>query len=226
MNTRSQEERQTAPYVYPQDWPSLLQRLIMTETALQRVTNQVAGMQKRIDELSAKQPVHIEYHFDQLKVNRLEGTLNVGISPQGIQDIEQLSTPDPSCFQVNSVPSDNANEKDEPPDELIKDLQRTALEEMGANGESALLEMERQFEYPLGAEHRRRVVEDVENQVGGRVHYYARKTKYPASGTDEEKRKWREDVLGKTRADVKAAFSDYLNKQKRQQPSAAQPQRR
>ncbi|MFC5403974.1 spore germination protein GerPC [Cohnella soli] len=217
------QERNVTPYVYPHDWQSLLQRLYMTEAALRGVTDQVAGMQKRIDELAAKQPIHIEYHFDQLKVNRLEGTLNVGISPQGIPDIEQLSTPDPSCFQVQTGPGDN--DSDQPPDEVIKSLQRTALEEMGANAENVLLEMEKQFEYPLGADHRRKVVQDVENQVGGRVHYYARKTKYPASGTDQEKREWSEGVLAKTRADVKSAFSDYLTKQKRQQ-SAESPQAR
>ncbi|MFD2613149.1 spore germination protein GerPC [Paenibacillus gansuensis] len=67
---------------------------------LQWQTNQIQGlnsrldsMQKEIDMLKTKKTMNverIEYKFDQLKIERLEGTLHIGISPEPEQTLEDL----------------------------------------------------------------------------------------------------------------------------------------
>ena len=63
----------------------------------------IRGMQKKIQifreaisEFQKRPPVHIdrmEYKFDQLKVETLEGTLNIGLNPSDLQGIEDFSVP-------------------------------------------------------------------------------------------------------------------------------------
>lgn len=72
------------------------QRILSLESTLQK-------MQAEIKQLCEKQAIHvdkIEYKFDQLKVETLEGTLNIGLNPSelaGIEDFavqnQSLSTP-------------------------------------------------------------------------------------------------------------------------------------
>ncbi|WP_026566095.1 spore germination protein GerPC [Bacillus sp. UNC41MFS5] len=71
-------------------------RILSLESTLQK-------MQAEIKQLYEKQAIHvdkIEYKFDQLKVETLEGTLNIGLNPSelaGIEDFavqnQSLSTP-------------------------------------------------------------------------------------------------------------------------------------
>lgn len=51
-------------------------------------------MQEELDLLKEKQPINIErmeYSFDQLKIERLEGTLNIGLNPNDLAGIEDFS---------------------------------------------------------------------------------------------------------------------------------------
>lgn len=90
-----------------QDYSQYLQWLQMCIQAQeQRILNlesTLKKMQAEIKQLYEKQAIHvdkIEYKFDQLKVETLEGTLNIGLNPSelaGIEDFavqnQSLSTP-------------------------------------------------------------------------------------------------------------------------------------
>jgi spore germination protein PC len=63
------------------------QRIKTLETTLQT-------MQEEIKKLHEKQSIHvdkIEYKFDQLKVETLEGTLNIGLNPAELSGIEDFA---------------------------------------------------------------------------------------------------------------------------------------
>lgn len=74
----------------PFDWQSWFERFRQLEQQVQQTATQMDAMQREIAELKNRTPVHVEYHFDQLKISRLEGTLNIGLTPQGVQGIEQF----------------------------------------------------------------------------------------------------------------------------------------
>ncbi|WP_182300453.1 spore germination protein GerPC [Cohnella cholangitidis] len=193
------------------NWTELLQRLHQSELKLQQVVDQLASMQKQLDDLKNKPPLHIEYHFDQLKVNRLEGTLNVGLSPQGIQGIESFEAPDPSCWNVKQEKS----EGDQLP---IGALQNEMSDYMNNDASWVLQDLEKQFGIRLEDDHRRKIVEDVKKQLNDRVRFYATTIAYPDKGTDDERKRWNESVKEKTRRDIQAAFSAYLSKQIKTEP--------
>lgn len=201
------------PPIY--DWPTLLQRYYKTEQQLLQLTVQVQSMQKQIDDLKSKSPIHVEYHFDQLKVNRLEGTLNVGISPQGIQDLQGLELPPAQTWKVEQPDTDAQ-------DEPVRVLQDEFAAYMNGEGLRTLAALERQYAVPLDEAHRARVVEDVKRQLNERVRYYATIKPYPEQGTDADKRAWHDQVVDKTKRDIQGAFTAYLQKisaQERSRPS-------
>ncbi|BBI33042.1 spore germination protein GerPC [Cohnella abietis] len=191
------------------DWAGWAQRLYQSEQKLQQMAEQLANLQKQLDEKN-KQPLHIEYHFDQLKVTRLEGTLNVGLSPQGINGIESFEAPDPTCWKVNSDPIDE-NEV------LVGGLQNDISTYMSTSSKNDLIDLETQSGVSLDDNHRQTVVDDVKRQVNDRVRYYAKTTPYPSSGSTEDQMKWQNSIKEKTKRDIKNAFSNYLSKQQQSQ---------
>lgn len=78
-----------------------------TQTQIRQLQQQIVQLQQQyealqtqVNQTSAKPTYNIErleYHFDQLKVQRLDGTLNIGMAPPGgssLQDsIDQLNVP-------------------------------------------------------------------------------------------------------------------------------------
>jgi spore germination protein PC len=63
------------------------QRILTLENALQKI-------KEEMKQLNEKQSIHvdkIEYKFDQLKVETLEGTLNIGLNPSELSGIEDFA---------------------------------------------------------------------------------------------------------------------------------------
>jgi spore germination protein PC len=194
----------TNSYMAP-DWNSYMERLQQAEQQLTQMSEKVSSLQKQLDEIKSKPPLHIEYHFDQLKVNHLEGTLNVGLTPQGIQDLESFDVP--SAAAMNPQPI--ASEEPEPP---ISDLQTEMFDYMNHHSYRLLVELEKEWGVQLESSHRDRVVQDVKKQLDARVHYYARTSTYPPKGTEAERLKWKESIKERTARDIRGAFSSYIQK--------------
>jgi spore germination protein PC len=63
------------------------QRIVRLETTIQQ-------MREELKQIKEKPTIHvgtIEYKFDQLKVETLEGTLNIGLNPSDLSGIDDLS---------------------------------------------------------------------------------------------------------------------------------------
>ncbi|TVY04421.1 spore germination protein GerPC [Cohnella terricola] len=192
------------------NWHDWAQRLYQAEQKLKEQSDQIANLQQQLNDVKNKPPLHVEYHFDQLKVSRLEGTLNVGMSPQGVQGIESLETPDPSCWQV-------ANETPDAALPAIRDVQKEMADYMSDQSNKVLVDLEQQIGVALDSDHRKQVIDDVKRQLNTRVNYYARTSVYPAEGTDDERKQWRDSIVQKTKRDIQGAFTAYLSNQKNTQ---------
>lgn len=207
------------PYPMP-DGSELCRRLTETEEAVRRLSDRLGQLERQLgdrlgqldrqlEDMKAKPPIHVEYHFDQLKVNELKGTLNVGLSPQGPSGIEAFDVPAPSEAQpeawtvTQAVPAD-------PVAGSIADMQGQMGEYMDRQAARLLWDLERRYGLDLGETLRDRVVLDVKNQLNDRVHYYARTSPYPENGNEDDRRRWMESVLRRTARDVEAAFAAYL----------------
>lgn len=171
--------------------------------------SQITQMQRQIDDLQRKPPVHVEYHFDQLKVSRLEGTLNIGLTPNAQGEFDQFDVPAPGTWQTPPAGQDG-------PEPFIPQLLRHAGEYFDKEALSELTSAASEKNIALQAEEIRRVAEDVKSQLGPRIQFYARTTKMPADLTENAVAQWELDIIGKVKLDVRTAFENYLTKRKPQ----------
>jgi spore germination protein PC len=81
------------------------QRIVSLEATLQKMREEI----KQLSEMKSIHVDRIEYKFDQLKVETLEGTLNIGLNPNDLSGIDdfavQNQTKDDTLYQSLSTPS-------------------------------------------------------------------------------------------------------------------------
>ncbi|WP_413302168.1 spore germination protein GerPC [Bacillus sp. 1P10SD] len=95
-----------------QDYSQYLQWLQMyiqaQEKRIVTLEATVQKMQEEMKQIKEKQPIRvdkIEYKFDQLKVETLEGTLNIGLNPSDLSEIEDFAVQNQS-LNVPPPPKD------------------------------------------------------------------------------------------------------------------------
>ncbi len=137
----------------------------------------------------------VEYNFDQLKVEKLEGTLNIGLTPADQGEIGQMAVegkaPYTGSVQTGSDPSDQL---DLAP--LFMDLDHYLHRELP----ELIVQMENRYQINLEPEYRKMMQDDIKRQMDARVQTYVgqyKKNNYPVN--KEEMKTW---VMGKIRNDV------------------------
>lgn len=167
----------------------------------------IAGVQSRLDEVQRQPPVHVEYHFDQLKVSRLDGTLNIGISPGpgSGAGVESFEVPAPGMWQTPSVGSEGAEAH-------IPGLLQQGAAFMDQEAPADLSAVAEQNGLAFQPSELRRVTEDVKAQMSARLQYYARTTPLPEQPGDGGLAQWKQDVLNKFKRDARAAFENYVRR--------------
>ena len=107
----------SSPMTPWQMWMTLSQRIHQLhcqldeqQTVINRLMKQMDGLAERVKTTESRPLYHIDslaYHFDQLKVEKLDGTLNIGMTPPSedtIKEIGQLVMPGPSETKVQNPP--------------------------------------------------------------------------------------------------------------------------
>jgi spore germination protein PC len=150
-----------------------------------------------------------EYKFDLLKVERLEGTLNIGLNPNGADgSIEE--------FAVNqSVESRIV--KNHP--ELYKQIQQKMNEYFSSDAYRALKQLEKKYRYPLDDSYRKFIVDDVKKQVDKRIQYYLGQVNDDQVDTDQLD-KYVQEVFRKVQIDVEKTFEDFIKNIPREEPDS------
>lgn len=208
-----QEPRPMSPW---QSWAYDVQRKLHEQQAsIEKLEERISALCDQIKQLEARPAYNIEsieYHFDQLKVESLEGTLNIGMTAPGTDGetfpgtIEQLSTATPEVFPSSSpaiVPQTG------PTADITEEMNRYLDSEAPAK----LKNYENEFCLPLDPYHRRIIIEDIRKQMPSRVEYYINQQSKgqngKTNGTDDGALK--EAVLSKTIRDTDAALLAYMN---------------
>lgn len=80
---------------------------IHQQEPINQLATEVHQLQYEISLLKNQRPVIVEkmeYKFDQLKVEKLEGTLNIGVTPNSLGNIDELVTNDQTIEDVPIQP--------------------------------------------------------------------------------------------------------------------------
>ncbi|GLX69128.1 spore germination protein GerPC [Paenibacillus glycanilyticus] len=199
-----------------QAWSLELQsKMKLQQTLIYSLEQQLAVLSEQLKQLENKPTYHIEkleYHFDQLKVEKLEGTLNIGMTPPGMPngdgDIEQLSVP-PQKPNVYPAAASGLT----PPSEPYADVRAKADRYLTLEGVQKLIALETEYGVDLDPYHRRMVLEDIRKQLPSRIHFYMElksEEQESDSGETQTEQQRKEMILSKTIRDADAAMQRYV----------------
>lgn len=175
------------------------ERLIRLEQSMEILHEAVHALRDK----SSTHVDKIEYHFDQLKVEKLDGTLNIGITPQASGLIEQVITDQQA---MEDVPIQS--ESDDPFTRIAARVHQYLAEE--ASRDCKMIEIE--LNKTVNMEYRKMMIEDVERQIDGRIKEYIRRQ----SSTDPKITEQLEnEIVAKVKRDIQLSLRNYLQHQVR-----------
>jgi spore germination protein PC len=131
------------------------------ERAIEQLQNEVNKLKK--DKTSNIEK--IEYKFDQLKVERLEGTLNIGITPQnGESSIEDFTV------KQNELNVPNANQQQQ--QQIYETIQQRVHDYLSSECYQDIVTIENQHNHQLDHQYRQYIIDDIRRQIDQRIQYY------------------------------------------------------
>ncbi|AJY77296.1 hypothetical protein VN24_25465 [Paenibacillus beijingensis] len=219
----------------------LLQQMQMTleaqQTQLVQLQQQVDRLSRRLQEVEEKPSCTIEkleYHFDQLKVEKLDGTLNIGMTPPGsgqLEELGQLSIPNhvqggtgvfPSPSGPVSVSSPAAGPQTFTPQQmqsphLLQQAMAQADNYMDQRASGVMEQMEAEFGLKLDTHHRQMVLVDIRKQLPARIQHYLQHYRNEEKGRRQDEKTDPQQIMidqvtDCTLRDAEAAIRQYLKR--------------
>ncbi len=175
------------------------QRILQLELEIKRLSEEVSNLKN-------KPPIRvdkIEYKFDQLKVESLNGTLNIGLNPNDLNNIDE--------FAVN-----NQSTQATP---FLFPERESIINEMMAQIMSELPEMVQETEAQMGitldSSYHEFIKNDVEQQLAQRIiMYFDNSTMMERSPQQFEQLK--EKVYEKVKSDLQVALVNFITQSNNQ----------
>ncbi|WP_158606607.1 spore germination protein GerPC [Paenibacillus ginsengarvi] len=170
---------------------------------VQELERRVGQLQQELEALKKQRGVtveKIEYKFDQLKIEKLDGTLHIGISPDLSKSIEDLSVGGQS-LQMTDAKTDMRSPVRIAIDSFLDDECPRLIRELQASKRLT-----------LGDTYADVMIQDMKNQVDGRISYYTQTISDDASSGGDKSPL----IINKIKSDITVAIERHLE-QKRQQ---------
>ncbi len=178
---------------------SKLQQMILDQNdKIRELEDQIKKLKKQVKEISSK-PQTVEYKFDQLKVEKLEGTLHIGLghSAESKDLIEQFNIGHntvqmPGRMKRSTIENPNYREMIQVMDDFF-----------AKEAPAYLKSLENKINVPLDETYRIFILEDVQRQVPGRIKHYL--TKY-----EPKDERGRRDIIQKTKEDIYRGIETFI----------------
>ncbi|MGV3465597.1 MAG: spore germination protein GerPC [Heyndrickxia sp.] len=123
-------------------------------------------LKTEVDSLKEKPPISVErleYKFDQLKIERLDGTLNIGLNPADLSEkIEDMEIPNPKSNPAPIVTEPEFKQ------ELISRLNHY----VGNDIHTVIKDTEQQLGMTLEQQYCDFIIDDLQKQIPQRVDHY------------------------------------------------------
>lgn len=192
-----------------QDWFTYLQQLYSTiqsqQQQLQQLQEAVQRLTAELEDLKRNPPQSIgkvEYKFDQLKVENLNGTLNIGLNPfnssgEAIEDFDVET----ETLKVN--PEIQVN-----PD-FYQDILQQVTRYLNEDAYSRIIEIETEQRTVLDDTYRQMMIDDIQKQMEHRLPYYLSQVEqYPEITSNPQYMK--EIIVQNMKQDIDKAFLAFI----------------
>ena len=173
------------------------------QTVICKLEEDIKRLQEDLKEARQQAPIRvdrIEYKFDQLKVERLEGTLNIGLTPSDLEKIDELAInqhnpPGPFLFPAR--------------EEFVHGLSSEILLEINNNKEEIFKKAEKICEQRADDTMKNFIMEDLARQLPQRIHHYLDQTP-PHRRTEQKIPEIREQILEVIKTDIENAIIRFI----------------
>ncbi len=204
------------------DWNTIFRQLY---TQLLWQSEKLGQMQKQLEQISTElqalqrqKPVNvekIEYNFDQLKVEKLDGTLNIGITPDNVKSIEQFAVGNNFAADGSFVGPGPAGAADPlgpfgPPgaQEAFSAIKGGVKKYLSNDVVQDMKVLEGKYGTPLADEYRAHIVADLSKQVDDRITHYI--LKYDVQDDGDQRNEQESSIMEQVENDIKSGIESYL----------------
>jgi spore germination protein PC len=159
-------------YIYQQDQKML------------KLQKKINALEKKVVELQSRPPVQVErmeYKFDQLKVETLEGTLNIGLNPSDLQGIEDFSVP----TQKGKGPATPQERM-----ALFTEIENSLHEYLDTNLPTIITDTAQQLQFQAADSYHDFILQDVKKQLPNRIEYYLNQPFRNENTSVEQQKEW------------------------------------
>jgi spore germination protein PC len=173
---------------------SLNQRIINLEET-------IGNLQRELKSLKDRPSINvenIEYKFDQLKVETLEGTLNIGLNPNDLGDIEDFAVNTGSMKAPVEIKKETRNG-------LLQHVENYIDQELG----TIIQDNENHLNHSLDPSYYELIKKDITNQIPSRIDFYLQTI--PQVENREDGSSWEEKIFEKVKSDIHKAIFTFMS---------------
>ncbi|MDF2607150.1 MAG: spore germination protein GerPC [Bacillales bacterium] len=166
--------------------------------------NTILELKKELLEMKSSRQVSIdkiEYKFDQLKVEKLEGTLNIGLNPFSGEAIEDFSVKN-NKLDVNLMPFNQ--------DEFTRNLSNSAQEFLTNEGKHLIDQVAAVRKINVSDDISSFILDDIKRQMPARLHYHQQNL-IQQSGNQLPPSELHTRVLAALESDLKQAIDVFIS---------------
>lgn len=167
------------------------------ETIIQQLQNDIANLKQKPYTNVEK----IEYKFDQLKVETLEGTLNIGLNPNDTESIEEFAVSQ-GKMKVPPVRQDNQD--------LIQKIQHKVHNFLDNDCTKVIENLELELGYELDDSYRQFIIDDVRKQIHNRIQYYIQQLTPEELQQPARSNQIAETTINQLKNDIKNAIITFM----------------
>jgi spore germination protein PC len=176
---------------------------------IEAVLNQIQDQLSRLDGVSRTHVEKIEYNFEQLKVDRLDGTLVIGISPLDTGMIDDLDIQD---AHVEDMPLDHSSSADPSPNNqpmtnLQEQIYNNVCDYIRGSISDKIDEQAAAQNLAVQSADKASIITDMIRQVDDRIRSYLQHYRHHSVMNENE---LEVQVVNQVKQDIDAAIDHYL----------------
>ena len=157
----------------------ITQQLERQESSIKQLQKKQKDLEKELTEVKEKPVLYIdriEYQFDQLKIDRLEGTLNIGLNPKDLQDMDE--------FAIDTLPFHKMQ------DRYLENIREQLEHELNTYLDTELPEQIDKIKHENGLDidesYTQFIIADIRQQLRERIDFYLKQQLREMPQTDRE----------------------------------------
>ena len=212
--------------MYNQEWMQYIQYLhtyLQSQNVkIEEMRQMIQKLHAEINDLKEKEPkppvVKNEYKFDLLKIERLEGTLNIGLNPNGSDSSIGEFAVDQS-MQVPQVPQAQGQGQEQGQMDHYQRIQEQVHTYLDKDAYHTLKKIEKNYSYPLDDPYRRFIVDDVKRQINQRIQHYIQKMQL-GNMREDMRSESEQEIIAKVKKDIDKTFEAFIQNLPKKEPNS------